>query len=42
MDFAFSETQRIMRDSIIEFARKELNNDLIKNDDAARFPWETG
>lgn len=40
MDFNLSEEQRSLRDSIVRFAREQLNGDLIERDRAGRFPRE--
>ena len=43
MDFSLSDTQLSVKASIVEFARNELNRDLINNDKKAHFPrdsWE--
>ena len=38
MDFYLSEEQRVLCHSVIEFARKGLNNDLLELDHAGNFP----
>jgi alkylation response protein AidB-like acyl-CoA dehydrogenase len=40
MDFALSEEQRALRDSIVRFAREQLNDRLVERDRAAAFPRE--
>lgn len=43
MDFSLSEEQRILRDSIIQFARAELNHDIQRRDREQQFDrtlWE--
>jgi alkylation response protein AidB-like acyl-CoA dehydrogenase len=40
MDFSLSEEQRILRDSIIQFARAELNHDIQLRDHEHRFDRE--
>jgi len=37
MDFSLSEEQRILRDSIVQFARAELNHDIAQRDREHRF-----
>jgi alkylation response protein AidB-like acyl-CoA dehydrogenase len=37
MDFELSEEQRSLRQSIVEFARRELNEDVVQRDKAAAF-----
>ncbi len=38
MDFSWSEDQIMLRKSVIEFARKQLNDDLIERDMESKFP----
>ncbi|MCC7140556.1 MAG: acyl-CoA dehydrogenase family protein [Candidatus Eisenbacteria bacterium] len=38
MDFSISEEQKALRDSIVQFARKELNQNLIERDREQQFP----
>lgn len=38
MDFALTEDQEMLRDEIIQFARRELNKDIIERDRAQQFP----
>lgn len=40
MDFILSDMQRSLQNSIIEFARRELNDQLAEADAQARFPME--
>jgi alkylation response protein AidB-like acyl-CoA dehydrogenase len=40
MDFALSEEQRALRDSIVRFAREQLNDHVVERDRAASFPRE--
>ena len=40
MDFELSEEQRSLRQSIVEFARRELNEDVVQRDKAAAFSRE--
>ncbi len=40
MDFALSSEQRELTDGAADFARLELNEDLVKRDDAGEFPRE--
>jgi alkylation response protein AidB-like acyl-CoA dehydrogenase len=40
MDFELTEEQRSLRDSIVEFARRELNDDVIERDKSGTFSWE--
>lgn len=40
MDFSLSQEQLTFRDSVIEFAKKELNKDVMENDEKSNFPWE--
>ena len=40
MDFSFSEEQVALRDSIVKFARGELNDDVIERDRAGTFSRE--
>jgi alkylation response protein AidB-like acyl-CoA dehydrogenase len=39
MDFAFNEEQLAFRDSVQNFARKELNNDVMNRDKNQEFDW---
>jgi alkylation response protein AidB-like acyl-CoA dehydrogenase len=39
MDFSLSDTQSRFRDSLVEFARRELNHDVAKDDTESRFSW---
>lgn len=38
MDFSFTDTQVLQRESIVEFARRELNDKVRENDQAGVFP----
>ena len=40
MDFSLSDEQKALRDSIVRFARAELNDGVIERDRAGRFPRE--
>ncbi len=40
MDFELSEEQRSLRQSIVEFARRELNEDVVQRDKTAAFSRE--
>ena len=40
MDFELSEEQRSLRRSIVEFARRELNEDVVQRDKTATFSRE--
>ena len=40
MDFSLSDEQKALRDSIVRFARAELNSGVIERDRAGRFPRE--
>jgi alkylation response protein AidB-like acyl-CoA dehydrogenase len=40
MDFSLSAEQRELMEAATAFARRELNQDLAKRDDAAEFPWD--
>ena len=40
MDFAWSDEQLAFRKSVIQFAQKELNYDVIEADRAEEFSWE--
>jgi alkylation response protein AidB-like acyl-CoA dehydrogenase len=40
VDFALSADQRELTDAAVDFARLELNEDLVKRDDAGEFPRE--
>jgi alkylation response protein AidB-like acyl-CoA dehydrogenase len=40
VDFALSAEQREMTEAAAAFARRELNQDLAKREDAGEFPWE--
>jgi hypothetical protein len=40
MDFSLSAEQRHLVEAATAFARRELNQDLAKRDDAAEFPWD--
>jgi alkylation response protein AidB-like acyl-CoA dehydrogenase len=40
VDLSFTEEQVAFRESILKFAKKELNNNLIENDEKATFSWE--
>jgi hypothetical protein len=40
MDFAFNDEQRALRDRIISFAQRELNDDILARDRAGLFPRE--
>lgn len=40
MDFSLSAEQRDMTAAAADFARRELNQDLVKREDAGEFPWE--
>lgn len=40
MDFSWTESQAALRRSVVEFAQKELQDDVIAGDRAARFPLE--
>lgn len=40
MDFALSDEQRLLRESIVRFARGQLNHDLVARDRAQVFPRE--
>jgi len=37
MDFSFSDEQTALRDSIVKFARAELNHDVVERDRAEVF-----
>jgi alkylation response protein AidB-like acyl-CoA dehydrogenase len=37
MDFAYTEEQRLLRDSVAKFAKKELNDDIIERDREQEF-----
>jgi L-prolyl-PCP dehydrogenase len=39
MDFAWSEEQALLRQTIVRFAQQELNDDVIELDRRADFPW---
>ena len=39
MDFSLSVEQRELMDAATTFARRELNHDLAKRDEAGEFPW---
>jgi len=41
MDFSLSDEQVALRDSIIKFAQRELNKDIIDKDRKSEFPWES-
>ena len=41
MDFAFDETQLAIKETIIDFARNELNGDVASNDHEGKFSWES-
>ena len=41
MDFALSAEQRELTEAAADFARRELNQDLVKREDAGEFPRET-
>ena len=38
MDFSFTQEQRQLRQSVVDFARGALNDDLVKRDQAREFP----
>ena len=40
MDFDLTEEQRSLRDSILEFARRELNDDVVERDKSGTFSLE--
>ncbi len=40
MDFELTEEQRSLRQSVVEFARRELNEDVVRRDKAATFSRE--
>ena len=40
MDFELTEEQRTLRQSVIEFARRELNKDVVQRDKTASFSRE--
>lgn len=40
MDFALTEDQEMLRDEIIQFAKRELNKDIIERDRAQQFPHD--
>jgi len=40
MDFALSDDQRALRDSVLRFSERELNADLIARDREQRFSRE--
>jgi alkylation response protein AidB-like acyl-CoA dehydrogenase len=40
MDFSLSAEQRELTEAVTDFARRELNQDLTKREDAGEFPWE--
>lgn len=40
MDFSWSEDQLMLRKAVIEFARKQLNDDLIDRDSESKFPLD--
>ena len=40
MDFSWSEDQLLLKKSVIEFARKQLKDDLIKRDSESKFPLD--
>src|SRR4030042_6974851 len=40
MDFALNEEQIVLKNSIIKFAKNELNSDLINRDQQGEFIWE--
>jgi alkylation response protein AidB-like acyl-CoA dehydrogenase len=40
VDFSLSDEQRELTDAAADFARKELNQDLAKREDAGEFSWE--
>ena len=39
MDFTINDTQSRFRDSLVEFARRELNHEVAKDDAESRFSW---
>ena len=40
MDFSLTADQRELTEAAADFARRELNQDLAKREDAGEFPWE--
>jgi alkylation response protein AidB-like acyl-CoA dehydrogenase len=40
MDFSLTAEQSELTQEAADFARRELNQDLVKRDDAGEFPWE--
>jgi len=40
LDFSWSEDQLMLRKAVIEFARKQLNDDLIDRDSESKFPLD--
>ncbi|HEY6274409.1 MAG TPA: acyl-CoA dehydrogenase family protein [Terriglobales bacterium] len=40
MDFSWSKEQQALRHSVISFAKRELNHNLIEHDRDSEFPWE--
>jgi alkylation response protein AidB-like acyl-CoA dehydrogenase len=41
MDFDLTQEQRSLRDSIVEFARRELNDDVVERDKSGTFSWDS-
>jgi short-chain 2-methylacyl-CoA dehydrogenase len=41
MDFDLTQEQRSLRDSIVEFARRELNDDVVERDKSGTFSWNS-
>ena len=40
MDFSWTKEQQALRQSVIAFAKRELNHNLIERDRHSEFPWE--
>ena len=40
MDFSFTEDQLALKDYIIKFAKKELNEGAIEREEKEEFSWE--
>jgi alkylation response protein AidB-like acyl-CoA dehydrogenase len=41
MDFAWSEEQAALRQTVVRFAQQELNHDVIDLDKRSEFPWDS-
>ena len=41
MDFAWSEEQAALRQTVVRFAQQELNHDVIDLDRRSEFPWDS-